>query len=149
FDCDPCTGVWNEGTGQGYYLRHWNAESPPPSPNLNVAATYHYSDNPSRICPGADNQVTLAWDNVGETTADPKEKKFDFRSYRIWKVAGWKRPVGAAGPNDDDWALLAEYRMFDHADSNFGHDPANDTLICPMVLVPNHDYPAGHPHCSD
>src|SRR5262249_52508846 len=35
FDCDPCTGVWNETTGQGYYLRHWNAESPPPSPNLN------------------------------------------------------------------------------------------------------------------
>jgi hypothetical protein len=57
--------------------------------------------------------------------------------------------VGAAGPNDDDWALIAEYRLFDYADSNYTRDPGNDTLICPMVFVPNHDYPPGHPHCSD
>ncbi|HET9326484.1 MAG TPA: hypothetical protein VFQ05_06925 [Candidatus Eisenbacteria bacterium] len=148
-DCDPCTGAWNEASGQGYYLRHWNAESPPPSPNLNVAASHNYSDNPDRVRPAGDNQVTLAWDNVAETTADPKVKKFDFRSYRIWKVAGWRRPVGAAGPNDEDWALLAEYRLFDYADSNSTRDPNADTLVCPMVFVPSHDYPPGHPHCSD
>jgi hypothetical protein len=149
FDCDACTGVFNEGTGQGYYLRHWNAESPPPSPNLNVAATYNYSDNPGRVVAGGDNTITLAWDNISETTADPKSGIFDFRAYRIWKVAGWTRPVGASGPNDEDWALLAEYRMFDYADSNFTHDPTTDTLVCPMLFVPSYEYPKGHPHCSD
>ena len=149
FDCNACTGVWNEATGQGYYLRHWNAESPPPSPNLNVAATYNYSDNPNRVVAGGDNMITLAWDNISETTADPKSGFFDFRAYRIWKVAGWQRPVGASGPNDEDWALLAEYRLFDYADSNFTRDPVEDTLICPMVFIPNYDYPAGHPHCTD
>lgn len=147
FDCDACTGVMT-ATGLGLYLRHWNAESPPPSPNLNVAATYNYSDNPDRVVAGGNNQITLAWDNVSETTADPKSGQFDFRAYRVWKVAGWQRPVGASGPNDDDWALLAEYRLFDYADSNYTHDPISDTLVCPMVFVPNYDYPAGHPHCS-
>jgi hypothetical protein len=149
FDCDACTGAWDEATGQGFYLRHWNAESPPPSPNLNVAASYNYTDNPQRVKPAGDNQITLAWDNTSETTADPKSRRFDFRAYRVWKVAGWRRPVGSSGPNDEDWALLAEYRLFDYADSNFTHDPGNDSTVCPMVFVPNHDYPAGHPHCSD
>jgi hypothetical protein len=149
FDCDPCTGVWNQGTGQGYYLRHWNAESPPPSPNLNVASTYNYTDNPNRVVAGGDGQITLAWDNVSETTPDPKSGQFDFRAYRVWKVAGWQRPVGASGPNDEDWALMAEFRMFDYMDSNFTRDPGTDTLICPMVFVPNYEYPIGHPHCTD
>jgi len=149
FDCDYCTGAWDEATSQGYYLRHWNAESPPPSPNLNVAAAYNYTDNPDRVRAAGDNQITLAWDNVSETTADPKSRLFDFRAYKVWKVAGWQRPVGAAGPNDEDWALLAEYRLFDYADSNYNHDPGNDTLVCPRVFVPNYEYPLGHPHCSD
>ena len=143
-DCDPCTGVWDEFTGRGYYLRHWNAESPPPSPNLNVASTYNYSDHPGRIVAGGDNQITLAWDNVSENTPDPKSGWFDFRSYRVWKVAGWKRPVGASGPNDEDWALLGEFRLFDYADSNF-----TDLASCPKVFVPNWDYPKGSPHCED
>ncbi|TMQ73103.1 MAG: hypothetical protein E6K80_01010 [Candidatus Eisenbacteria bacterium] len=149
FDCDPCTGAYDDNTNQGFYLRHWNAESPPPNPNLNVAAASNYSDNPNRIAAGGDGRITLAWDNSSETTADPKSGQFDFRTYRIWKVAGWQRPVGAAGPNDNDWALLAEYRLFDYADSNFTHDPTTDTLVCPMAFVPNHVYPSGHPHCSD
>src|SRR5262249_47965599 len=69
---------------------------------------------------------------------------FDFRSYRVWKVSGWKRPVGAAGPNDEDWALLTEFRLFDYADSNF----TTAGVDCPKVLVPDYGYPAGHPHCS-
>jgi hypothetical protein len=51
---------------------------------------------------------------------------------------------------------MAEYRMYDYGDTlggkcgcNFFHDPGNDTLVCPKVFVPNHYYPAGHPHCSD
>ena len=149
FDCDACTGVYSDATGQGYFLRHWNAESPPPSPNLNVAAAYNYSDNPDRVVAGGDDVITLAWDNISETTADPKSGQFDFRAYRVWKVAGWQRPVGASGPNDEDWALMAEYRLFDYADSNYTRDPVSDTTVCPMIFVPNYEYPAGHPHCSD
>ena len=144
FDCDVCTGVYDELSHRGYYLRHWNAESPPPSPNLNVAASYNYTDHPGRVVAAGDNQVTLAWDNVSENTPDPKSGWFDFRSYRIWKVSGWKRPVGASGPNDEDWALLGEFRLFDYADSNFTSAPAD----CPKLLVPNYDYPPGDPHCS-
>ena len=88
--------------------------------------------------------MTLAWDNVSENTPDPKTGWFDFRSYRIWKVSGWKRPVGASGPNDQDWALLGEFRLFDYADSNFSTAPDD----CPKVFVPNYDYPPGDPHCS-
>jgi hypothetical protein len=149
FDCDVCTGVWDENTDKGYSLRRWNAESPPPAPSLNVAASYNYTDNPQRVAAAGDDQITIAWDNVSETTSDPRSGFFDFRTYRVWKVAGWTRPVGAAGPDDDDWAMLAEYRLFDYADSNFIHDPTTDTLVCPMVFVPDYDYPPGHPHCSD
>jgi len=155
FDCDPCTGVYDRGTGQGYYLRHWNAESPPPSPGLNISSTYNYSANPNRVVAGGDNQITLAWDNVSETTPDPKSGEFDFRSYRIWKVSGWTRPAGSSGPNDEDWSLIGEYRLYDYGDTtggkcgcNYAHDAGNDTLICPKVFVPNYYYPAGHPHCS-
>ncbi len=144
FDCDMCSGVWDEFTSQGYYLRHWNAESPPPSPNLNVAATHNYTDNPDRVVAGGDNSVSLAWDNLSETTADPKSNAFDFRGYQVWKVANWQRPVGAAGPNDDEWQLLAQFRYFDHADDNrFWQrtSPTDSVLICPRVFVPNWRYP--------
>jgi len=148
FDCNFCTGAYNEATSSGYFLRSWNAESPPPGPNVNVASTYNYTDNPKRVAPAGDRIINLAWDNIAETTADPKSAMFDFRSYRIWKVAGWRRPVGSAGPNDEDWALLAELRLFDYMDGNFTRDPVNDTLICPKVFVPNYEFPANHPHCD-
>ena len=148
FDCDPCTGVWNAITDRGYYLRHWNAESPPPAPNVNVASTYNYTDNPNRVAAAGDNVITLAWDNIAENTPDPKVGDFDFRSYRIWKVAGWRRPVGAAGPNDEDWALLSELRLFDYTDSNFTRDAVTGARKCPQLFVPNYEYPAGHEHCA-
>ena len=137
FDCDVCTGV------RGYYLRHWNAPAPPPSPALNVAAAYNYADHPGRVVAAGDRQVTLAWDNRSETTPDPLSRRFDFRSYRIWKVAGWKRRSGTSAPNDRDWSMLGEFRLFDYADSNF-----TSAADCPKVFVPNYEYPAGDPHCS-
>jgi hypothetical protein len=144
FDCDYCTGVWDEKTGQGYYLKRWNAESPPPNPNLNVSTSYNYSDNPDRspaLTPSGDNQITLAWDNLSETTPDPKTRRFDFRTYKVWRVAGWTRPVGSSGPNDDDWALIGEYRMFDYAPNNkyLRYNPANPAVpdtVCPTLWIP-------------
>src|SRR5262249_50087757 len=74
-------------------------------------------------------------------TPDPKTNWFDFRSYRLWKVANWTRPVGSAGPNDEDWALVGEFRLFDHAPNNhvMKPDPANpgqQIEACPPVWIP-------------
>jgi hypothetical protein len=143
FDCDRCTGV------SGFYLRHWNADAPPPNPLLNVAADYNYADRPGRLVAAGDSRVTLAWDNLSEVTPDPVTGVFDTRSYRVWRAAGWQRPPGSSGPSETDWEILRELRLFDQADSNYTRDPAADTLVCPRVFVPAHVYPAGDPHCAD
>src|SRR5262249_41916796 len=134
FDCDYCTGAYSTTFG-GLFHHTWLAESPPPSPNTNLGVTYNYSDNPHRHFPAAgDGQVTLAWDNLSENTPDPKTAWFDFRSYRIWKVSNWTRPVGSTGPAEDDWTLLAEYRLFNYADDNRRLE--NGSLQCPKVYIP-------------
>lgn len=118
FDCSYCTGAFSTVAG-GLFHRTWLAESPPPNPATNLSSNYNYADNPGRrFTPDGDQQVTLAWDNLSEVTPDPKSGEFDFRGYRIWKVSNWTRPVGTNGPNEDDWTLLAEFRMFTQADSN-------------------------------
>jgi len=113
FDCDYCTGAYSSRSG-GLFHRTWLAESPPPSPNTNLGVTYNFTDNPDRRYPPAgDGQVTIAWDNLSEVSPDPKTGWFDFRSYQIWKVSNWRRPVGSGGPAEDDWTLLAEFRQFE------------------------------------
>ncbi len=165
FDCDWCTGVWvfgaGTGGGAGKTLRRWNTAAPPPNPNLNVASSYNFEANPDRrVAAAGDGVITLAWDNLSEVTVDPEKSHFDFRSYRVWKVANWLRPVGSSGPADDDWSLLGHFRFFDYAASNrelfiggTSRDsimrargftqPAIDSVliaglpICPQVFVPN------------
>jgi hypothetical protein len=147
-DCDYCTGAYDFSKKRGLFHRHWLAEAPPPSPTTNMALQYNYSDNPDRRFPPAgDGQVTVAWDNSSETSIDPKSAQFDFRGYRVWKVSNWQRPVGSGGPGEDDWTLLAEYRLFDYAATNrapnncppesvlAGNCTAADTL-CPLVFIP-------------
>src|SRR5262249_53333405 len=53
----------------------------------------------------------------------------------IWKVGNWTRPVGAGGPSEDDWTLVAEYRLFDYAPDNRIVRAPGDT-VCPRVYVP-------------
>jgi hypothetical protein len=132
YDCDYCTGVFDAENGVGMYLRRWVAESPPPNPNLNVAASHNYSDNPARVQAAGDNSITLAWDNLSETAPDPKSVLFDFRHYRVWKVSGWTRPVGSSGPSDDDWQLLAEFERFDttRCETIFLPTIGRDTTMC-------------------
>lgn len=153
FDCDYCTGVYNSKSHQGMFHHTWNADAPPPNPAMNVAATYNYSDNPNpqRITAAGDRKVTLAWDNLSEVSPDPKTGWFDFRGYRIWKVSGWTRPVGSAGPSDDNWSLIGEFRQFWYRDAaTNGVIPRNYTVDaqnvqhCPKVFVPNYVYPDGH-----
>jgi hypothetical protein len=134
FDCDYCTGAYSTQFG-GLFHRTWLAESPPPSPNNNLGVTYNYTDNPDRRYPAAgDGQIAIAWDNLSEVSPDPKTGQFDFRAYQIWKVSDWTRPVGAGGPAEDDWTLLAEYRWFNYANTN--HIKVNGDSICPKVWVP-------------
>jgi hypothetical protein len=156
FDCDYCTGVYNGATRQGLYHHTWLAEAPPPNPNLNVAAQYNFYANPNRIVAAGDKQVTLAWDNLSEVTPDPKSRLLDFRGYRVWKAANWLRPVGSAGPSDNDWSLLGEFSQF-HGyveveggpgrtwvlqQQNYSKSSPTDS-VCPSVFVPNHVFPDG------
>ncbi len=154
FDCNYCTGAYDSRKRLGMFHRTWNADAPPPNPTLNVAANYNYSANEDRIVAAGDNRVTLAWDNLSQITADPKTGWLDFRGFRIWKAANWLRPVGSAGPSDNDWALLGEYRYFHFFDRgtliprNYVKTSETDS-ICPKVFVPNYNYPVGSAHCPD
>ena len=139
FDCDYCTGAYSSQFG-GLFHHTWLAESPPPAPNTNLGVTYNYTDNPDRRFPPAgDGLVRIAWDNLSETTPDPKSGWFDFRGYKIWKVSNWTRPVGSGGPGDDDWTLLTEYRWFNYAPNNkirVVRAPGDTVLECPRVYIP-------------
>lgn len=157
FDCNYCTGVFvSSGSGAGgKMLKRWNTAAPPPNPNLNVAAGYNFSSNPNRkVAPGQDGAIVLAWDNLSEITVDPEKGDFDFRSYRLWKVSNWQRPVGSSGPADNEWAMLAHFRYFDYADSNkeqFSNSEmhrrafkgaaldsvARGLAVCPQIYIPN------------
>ena len=143
FDCDYCTGVWDYSTRRGLFHKTWNAEAPPPSPNANVGVKYNYTDNPDRTAtPAGDKEITIAWDNLSEVTADPKSGWFDARGYRIWKVANWTRPVGSPGPGEDDWSLIGEYRLFEYRVPAGGFVQQNFTVtgtdtVCPMLYIPN------------
>jgi hypothetical protein len=142
FDCDYCTGAYDGATGTRTFHSTWSAQSPPPNPNLNVTAAYNYYDNPARINPAGDSQITLAWDNISEITPDPKTGWLDFHGYRVWKAANWQRPVGSAGPSDNDWSLLGEFRQFhtyDHGVLLQHHDF--------RTTVPSFQYPVGSEHC--
>ena len=147
-DCDYCTGVFDFSKGIGLFHHTWNAEAPPPSPNTNVSVKYNYTDNPDRkMAPAGDNQITLAWDNLSETTPDPKTSWFDARGYRLWKVANWQRPVGSPGPSEDDWSLIGEYRLFSYRRSDGSSIPNNlqdsaGVAVCPRLYVPNYRNPS-------
>ena len=135
FDCDYCTGAYSSVINSGLFHHTWLAESPPPSPNTNLGVSYNYTDNPDRRFPAAgDGQITIAWDNLSETSPDPKTGWFDFRGYKIWKVSDWTRPVGSSGPAEDDWTLLAEYRLFDYAPDN--KVLVNGVPTCPNEYIP-------------
>jgi hypothetical protein len=136
FDCDYCTGAYSTILHTGLFHRTWLAESPPPSPNTNLNVTYNYSQNPDRrFAPAGDGEVRVSWDNLSEVSPDPKSGQFDFRGYKIWKVSNWTRPVGSGGPAEDDWTLLAEYRLFNYANNNKFVNVAGDT-VCPRIYVP-------------
>ena len=130
FDCDYCTGVYDSQTGQGFFLKRWNTESPPPSPTLNIGSTFNFSDNPERtpvLIAAGDNQVTLAWDNLSEVTPD-RSAGSSFPLVSNLEAANWQRPIGSSGPTDATGRLLGE-PLFDHADSP---SRLRQRLVCPL-----------------
>ncbi len=149
YDCSYCTGAYNSKAGRGMFHHTWNSDAPPPNPNTNLAATYNYTDSPDRkFPPAADHAIRVAWDNLSEVFPNPRTGVFAFRGYKLWKVAGWTRPVGAAAPSDDDWSLLGEFRFFDYRDDNGRwipdnrqRNPATAQLECPLVNIPNYYAP--------
>lgn len=145
-DCDLCTGIWDYEAGlgnprdAGYFHKTWNTSSPPPSPATNASGTYNYTDNPDRaFVPGNNNSITIAWDNLSEMSPDPAPpNKFDFRGYKVWKVSDWSRPVGSPGPAEEDWALVAEFRLFSYYQPD-GSPVLNNLLPAPAPC----EFPSG------
>jgi hypothetical protein len=72
----------------------------PPAPTTNIDI------QDTTYVPAGDRSVLIAWDNSGELTADPVQKKILFTGYKVWRVEGWNRPVGSAGPGPRDWQLV-------------------------------------------
>lgn len=142
FDCDYCTGAYSNTAG-GLFHRTWLAESPPPNPSTNLGVSYNYTLNSDRRFPPAgDRAVNLAWDNLSENIPDPKTGSFDFRGYRVWKVSDWRRPVGSAGPAENDWTLLAEFRMFEcGTDTSCQRITRQRNPYCRTLYVPALDAP--------
>ncbi|MGH7726992.1 MAG: hypothetical protein ACREOU_16330, partial [Candidatus Eiseniibacteriota bacterium] len=128
FDCDYCTGV------KGKLPKRWVVEPPPPAPGL-------------RLTPG-NRRVILEWDNRSEWTPDPTQAgidpaggRFDFHGYRIYRAAGYTRPVGTIGPSEEQWELVADLVLYDElrplvdsTDTN-GDDRADSIATTAPVLL--------------
>lgn len=119
-DCDP-----NTGQAGREFLVHWVAASPLPAPFFsgvdgnaeptNFKSLYSSKNDSTRISawffPG-DRKVTLKWNNFAEQIRDAQRGNLkEFIGYRIYKAAGWNRPLGTNAPSKDLWSLLGEWRI--------------------------------------
>jgi hypothetical protein len=105
-DCNCCTPLFPDNAaaaaGPGLEaLIHWVGPVAPPAPATNL------DTRNSAWARAGDRSVEIAWDNQAELTADPVQKKILFTGYKVWRVEGWNRPVGSAGPGPSDWQLIA------------------------------------------
>lgn len=107
-DCDCCTPLYykmSDIRNGAETLVHWVGTVAPPPPATNIGPGVQV------IAPAGDRKVTVAWDNLSELSADPTQKRILFRGYKVWRVEGWNRPVGSAGPSTGDWELLANLSL--------------------------------------
>ncbi len=103
-DCDCCTPVQDPEAGRWgcESLVRWVARVAPPPPTVST-------ENPQRnVYLTGDRTVRIEWDNAPELAVDPWTNTQRFCGYRIWRVEGWTRPLGAPGPESGDWHLLAD-----------------------------------------
>jgi hypothetical protein len=119
-DCDVDTGQNGKE-----HLAHWVAASPLPAPFFagqegrseprDFMEVYDRPGGPGRVSawffPG-DRKVTLKWSNFSEQIRDAQRGNVkEFIGYRIYKAAGWDRPLGSNGPAKFLWSLLGEWRV--------------------------------------
>jgi hypothetical protein len=119
FDCDVNTGL--AGREQ---VVNWVAAAPLPSPFFqgnngnseprDFLPLYQTHSDSTRISawffPG-DNKITLKWSNFAEQIRDAQRGNLkEFVGYRIYKAAGWNRPLGTNAPAQNLWTLLGEWR---------------------------------------
>jgi hypothetical protein len=119
FDCDV-----NTGQGGREHLVNWVATAPLPAPFfagqngrgevsdfLRNYTTHQDSARTSAWFFPGDRKVTLKWNNFAELVRDAQHGNFKgFLGYRIYRAAGWVRPLGTNAPTRDLWALLGEWR---------------------------------------
>ncbi|HYQ96354.1 MAG TPA: hypothetical protein VER38_05035 [Candidatus Eisenbacteria bacterium] len=113
FDCDV-----NTGQAGREHLVNWVAAAPLPAPfyagesGQGEVSDYLSSARTSAWYFPGDRKVTLKWNNFGELVRDAQHGNFKgFLGYRIYRAAGWVRPLGTNAPSRDLWALLGEWRL--------------------------------------
>jgi len=120
FDCNV-----NTGQGGRERLVNWVAAAPLPAPVflgqdganeprdfLSFYSTQRDSQRVSAWFFPGDRSVTLKWNNFAELVRDAQRGNLkEFVGYRVYKAAGWERPLGTNGPSRDLWALLGEWRI--------------------------------------
>lgn len=119
-DCDCCTPLYRneiEARNNGNEsLIHWVGDVAPPPPGSNLDQQNN-PENPGlkvttgSVEPGGDRHVRLEWDNLSELSASPIQRRILFTGYRVWRVEGWKRPIGSTGPAPDEWQLIADLSL--------------------------------------
>jgi hypothetical protein len=118
-DCDV-----NTGQGGREHLVNWVAAAPLPAPFYagqdgrgEVSDYLHGYDtraDSTRVSawffPG-DHKITLKWNNFAEQVRDAQRGNLkEFLGYRIYRAAGWNRPLGTNAPARNLWSLLGEWR---------------------------------------
>ena len=121
-DCDECTPLATESDPGPETLVNWVGTVAPAPPGTNTDEGAVGVTNPS-----GDKKVVLEWNNLSELKADPIQRRILFEGYRIWRVEGWRRPVGSTGPSPDEWQLISQYVL------NPEEDP--DTCFVPDPKV--------------
>jgi hypothetical protein len=82
----------------------WATSSPPPPPNVSIAA--------------GDRNVVVEWDDFPEDVPDPLTGAIDFAGYQVWKAEGWRRESNI--PSDDMWRLIADFDSTELSDVDTG-----------------------------
>jgi len=119
FDCDV-----NTEQGGREHLVNWVAAAPLPAPYYagqdgrgevsDFQHLYSSREDSTRISawffPG-DHKVTLKWNNFAEQVRDAQRGNLkEFLGYRIFRAAGWNRPLGTNAPARNLWSLIGEWR---------------------------------------
>ena len=118
-------------------LVHWVGTVAPPPPQVNTR-TPAFRRTDHRLI--GDQRICLLWDNTSELVADPLLGRINFKGYRIWRVEGWRRPIGAIGPAPDDWQQVAVLTR-DPVGSELDLDDHTDATVVARDSIPDPEHP--------